>query len=117
MKLARPLHRIAAVRRREGLSLQDASEILGIPVDFVVWQERETSDLQLDELWAWQRALDVPVEDLLIDPYSPMPSTAVTQKQIHRAMKTTLAIAHRTASFRIQRMAKRIAELLLEIVP
>ena len=117
MIMAKPLHRIAAVRRREGLSLQDAAEILNVPLDFVIWQERETSDLRLDELWAWQRALYVPVEDLLIEPYGPMPSTAVTRDEIHRAMKTTLEIAHRDTSFRIRRMARRILELLMEIVP
>ena len=117
MRMSKPLHQIAAVRRREGLSLQDAAKILNVPLDFVIWQERETSDLRLDELWAWQRALDVPVEDLLIEPYGLMPSTAVTREEIHRAMKTTLEIAHRDTSYRIQRMARRIVELLMEIVP
>ena len=117
MKMAKPLYRIAAARRREGLSLQDAAEILDVPPGFVMWQERETSDLRLDELWAWQRALDVPVEALLIDPYHPMPSTTVTRDEIHRVMKTTSEIAHRATSFRIQRMARKIVELLMEIVP
>lgn len=117
MRMSKPLHRIAAVRRREGLSLQDAAKILDAPLDFVVWQERETSDLRLDEVWAWQRALDVPVDDLLIEPYGLMPSTAVTREKIHRAMKTTLEIAHRDTSYRIQRMARRMVELLMEIEP
>ena len=117
MKMAKPLHRIAAVRRRKGLSLHDAAEILDIPLDFAIWQERETSDLRLDELWAWQRALDVSVEDLLIEPHSSLPSTPVTREGVHRAMETTMQIAHRDTSFRIQRLARRIVGLLKEIAP
>src|SRR5476651_2691697 len=53
----RALHRVAAARHRQGVSVRSAARRLGISIDQVREQEEPTHDLLVSELQAWQRAL------------------------------------------------------------
>ena len=50
------LHRIADVRRQQGVTLRNVARRLGIPLPVVRRQEQPDSDLRLSELLRWQRA-------------------------------------------------------------
>ena len=67
-----PLHRLAAVRRQQGVSLRKMARCLGADISSVLRQEQEASDLPLSVLYQWQKALEVPVADLLVDSDAPL---------------------------------------------
>src|SRR4051794_27324854 len=62
----RPLHRIADVRRRQGVSVRSAARRMHTSIDQVRRQEEPGCDMLLSELLRWQHALEVPVGDLLV---------------------------------------------------
>ena len=62
-----PLHRIAEVRRQQGVSLRAARQSLGVTSEIVHQQEQENYDLLLSELYRWQQVLEVPVLELLVE--------------------------------------------------
>jgi len=71
---ARRLHRLAEVRRMQGVSRRTVARRLNMDVHQVKRQEKEDADLSLSELYRWQEVLDVPVSELLVesnDPLSP----------------------------------------------
>ena len=61
----RPLHRIADVRRRQGISVRSAARRMHTSIDQVRRQEEPANDMLLSELLRWQQALDVPLADLV----------------------------------------------------
>ena len=63
----RRLHRIAEVRRLQGVTLRNVSRRLGTPLSVVRRQEQPDSDLRLSDLLQWQAVLEVPVAELLVE--------------------------------------------------
>jgi len=61
----KPLHRIADVRRRQGISVRSAARRMHTSIDQVRRQEEPANDMLLSELLRWQRALDVPLADFV----------------------------------------------------
>ena len=68
----RPLHRIADVRRRQGVSVRSAARRMHTSIDQVRKQEDPGCDLMLSDLLRWQQALEVPVGDLLVESEAPL---------------------------------------------
>ena len=68
----RPLHRIAEVRRNQGISVRSAARRMHTSMEQVRRQEDPHSDLPLSELYHWQQALEVPIADLLVESDSPL---------------------------------------------
>src|SRR3990170_2104581 len=64
----RKLHQLGAARRRQGLSIRCVAQRLGKTVSEVRDQEEEQADLLVSELYRWQAALEVPIEELLSEP-------------------------------------------------
>jgi hypothetical protein len=62
------LQKLGAARRRQGLSVRCVAQRLGRTVSEVRAQEDEHADLFVSELYRWQKALEVPLEELLNDP-------------------------------------------------
>ena len=62
-----PLHRIQEVRRLQGMSLRTAARQIGTDIRSIRAQEQATTDLRLTDIYRWQRALDVPIAELLVD--------------------------------------------------
>ena len=58
------LHKLGAARRRQGLSVRCVAQRLGRTVSEVRAQEDEHADLLISELYRWQAALEVPIEEL-----------------------------------------------------
>ncbi len=63
----RGFHRLAAVRRSQGVSRRTIARRMNVEPAEVRRQEDEQSDLPLSVLYQWQKALDVPLSELLVE--------------------------------------------------
>jgi len=77
----------------------------------------ETTDLKLSELYNWQRVLDVPVGDLLVDPDEPLSRPILERAQMIRLMKTASSILEHAESIPVQRMARTMVDQLIAMMP
>ncbi|MEE8451124.1 MAG: helix-turn-helix transcriptional regulator [Thermoguttaceae bacterium] len=111
------LHRLAAVRRQQGISRRTVARRLGMEVSQVKAQERDTSDLLLSRLYQWQQLLEVPITELLVEASDPLSEPVLKRAQLVRVMKTVLAILETSDQEPIQRMAQTLVEQLTEIMP
>ena len=62
-----PLQRLALVRRNQGISRRTLARRMNVDIEVVRQQERETADVSLSVLYAWQKALEVPLGELLTE--------------------------------------------------
>jgi len=113
----KPLHRIADVRRRQGISVRSAARRMHTSIDQVRRQEEPASDMLLSELLRWQQALDVPLADLLVDGDGPLSEPIMTRARLLRIMKTVRAIKETATSSSIQRFATMLEQQLVELMP
>jgi transcriptional regulator with XRE-family HTH domain len=113
----RPLHRLAVLRRRQGLSRRTIARRLNLDIEQVRRQEEETADLPLSVLYAWQKALDVPIAELLTEADYSLSSPILERSQLVRLMKTVLAIQRQTRQESVRRMTATMIAQLVEIMP
>ena len=111
------LHRIATVRKQQGVSLRAAARQLGGDMSEVRSQEDETHDMRLSELLAWQKLLDVPLAELLVEPGTALSRPVLQRAQLLRVMKTVATIRERATTPGLQRLAEMLYEQMLEIIP
>ncbi len=111
------LHRIRTVRRLQGVSLRTAARQLGTTVSDIRAQEDESADLRLSELYKWQAALDVPLEELLVEPTSPLSRPVTERARLVRVMKTAAAILEQASTPQLTRLAERLVNQLIELMP
>lgn len=112
----RRLHRLAEVRRQEGVTRRAMARRLGVSPDEVLHQEQD-SDLPLSALYAWQEALDVPATELLAESDTTLSVPVLKRAQLLRMMKTVVSIVERAKQTSIRRMAQVLAEQLVEVMP
>lgn len=113
----RPLHRIADVRRRQGVSVRSAARRMHTSIDQVRRQEEPGCDMLLSELVRWQQALEVPLGDLLVESEAPLSEPVLTRARLLRIMKTVRAIKETATSNSIQRFATMLEQQLVEVMP
>ncbi|MCI0360852.1 MAG: helix-turn-helix domain-containing protein [Planctomycetaceae bacterium] len=116
-ELGRPLHRIQDVRRLQGMSLRTAARQLGTDVRAIRAQEQASTDLRLSDLYKWQRALDVPVGELLVEDDEPLSRPIRERAQLVKIMKTARSLAETVNSSSAQRMAENLIEQLQDLMP
>jgi transcriptional regulator with XRE-family HTH domain len=114
---SRPMQRLAAVRRQQGVSRRTLARRLNVDVDQVRQQESESADLPLSVLYAWQKVLDVPVAELLVESGDTLTGPILERSQLLRLMKTVLAISEQARQESVRRMAQTMANQLIEIMP
>jgi transcriptional regulator with XRE-family HTH domain len=114
---SRPLHRLATVRRQQGVSRHAMARQLRIEVEQVRQQENESSDLSLSTLYAWQSILDVPIAELLVEPDDGLPASILLRSQMVRLMKSVQTISANSKQESIRRMAETMVGQLVEIMP
>lgn len=114
---ARPLQRLAIVRRLQGLSRRTVARRLNMDLEQVRRQEAADADLPLSVLYAWQKALEVPVAELLVEPGDGLSPPVLERARLVRLMKTVLAIRQQARQKSIQRMAETMLNQLVEIMP
>ena len=113
----RPLQRLAMARRLQGLSRRTVARRMNIEVEVVREQERQTTDLPLSVMYAWQKALDIPMAELLTEVSDSLVTPVLERSQLVRLMKTVLAVRDQTRQESIRRMAQTMYEQLIEIMP
>ncbi len=113
----RPLQRLAQVRKQQGVSRRTLARRLNVDIDRVREQERETADLNLTTLYAWQNALEVPVAELLVEASDSLTSPVLQRSQLVRLMKTVLAICETAKQESVRRMGQTMIGQLIEIMP
>ena len=114
---ARPLHRLATVRRRQGVSRHAVAGRLKIGVEEVREQETESNDLPLSTLYAWRDVLDVPIAELLVEPSDGYSPSILARSQLVRLMKTIRTILAKTKQDSVRSLAQTMVNELVEIMP
>ena len=114
---SQPLQRLAAVRRQQGVTRRTVARRLNIETEQVRQQESEGSDLPLSMVYAWQKVLDVPVAELLVEAGDALSSPVLMRSQLVRLMKTVLAISEQTKQESVRRMVQTMVGQLVEIMP
>ena len=113
----RPLHRLAEVRRLQGVSRRTLARRLNTDVGTVKLQENENADILLSTLYEWQEVLEVPVTELLVEADEPLSMPVMKRAQLVRLMKTAGAILQRSQQVAIRRMADMLVDQLVEMMP
>jgi transcriptional regulator with XRE-family HTH domain len=112
-----PLHRLKEVRQEQGYTLRRVAQQMKMDVEQVRQEEDDLADLPLSRLYDWQRVLEVPVADLLVETDSPLSAPVLQRARMVRLMKTAVAILERTDNIGVRRLAQALAEQLKEIMP
>jgi len=112
-----PLHRIRTVRLQQGVSLRSAARQMGTDIRSLRLQEQESTDLRLSDLHKWQKALDVPLTDLVEETDEPLSRPVLERARLIRLMKTAKAIEERSPTASVSRMAETLVSQLVEIMP
>lgn len=111
------LQKLSAARRRQGLSVRCVAQRLGRTVGEVRAQEDERADLLISDLYRWQQALEVPLEELLADPEDSLSPRVRMRAQLLKVMKTAMAMRRQSRSEAERRLSRLLVEQLLEIMP
>lgn len=114
---AQPLHRLEAVRRQQGISQRNIARRLNIDINTVRQQEEEAADLPLSTLYQWQRILEVPIAELLVDSNAPLSPPVFERARMVKVMKTVAAIAEKADTPSMKRLLQMLIDQLLEIMP
>jgi transcriptional regulator with XRE-family HTH domain len=113
----RPLHRLAEVRHRQGISRRKVARRLNIDVATVKHQEQPTTDMPLSVLYAWQEVFDTPIAELLVESGESLSAPVLKRAQMVRLMKTAQAILERAQQLHIRRTAQMLIDQLSEVMP
>lgn len=111
------LQKLSSARRRQGLSIRCVAQRLGRTVSEVRAQEDERADILISELYRWQAALEVPIEELLAEPEDSLSTMVSMRAQLLKVMKTAIAMRRQARSEAERRLARLLTEQLLEIMP
>lgn len=113
----RTFHRIREVRLQQGVSLRTAARHMQSDIRTARQEEEETTDLNLSQLYQWQKVLDVPVTELLAESEDSLSRPIQERARMVRVMKTAQAILEKAPSAPIKRMAQMLVEQLTEVMP
>lgn len=119
----RRLHRIAEVRKREGLSVAAAARRLESDVAHIRAEELPTSDMSLSRLYEWQDILGVPIVELLVEEKDALAPPIQFRSMLVRVMKTVLALREMLDENdfcepkRVRRFVDTMVEQLVELMP
>ena len=111
------LQQLGSARRRQGLSVRCLAQRLGRAVTEVRQQEDECADLLVSELYRWQTALDVPLQELLSEPSDALSPRIEMRVQLLKIMKTVKSLSREAKSVEMRRTVQFLTEQLLELMP
>jgi transcriptional regulator with XRE-family HTH domain len=113
----RGLHRIAEVRRQQGVTLRNVARRLGTEIGVVRRQEQDDCDLRISDVLLWQQVLEVPVAELLVEGDGQLSGPVLERSRMVKLMKTAAAIRERTGGTPVGRLVNMLVEQILEIMP
>ena len=116
-KSSGPYHRVQKVREQQGMSLRSVSRKLNLTSQEVRQQEQSNSDLKISDLLRWQKILEVPLTDLLIDNEGPLSEPVERRASMLRVMKTAKAILEGAHDRSVKRLANMLVDQLVQIMP
>jgi transcriptional regulator with XRE-family HTH domain len=114
---ATSMHRIAEVREQQGISLRAISRRTGVDVRDLKQQESPESNLTLADLYRWQEALEVPIENLLVDHDLELSDPIQKRAAMVKIMKTVVALTEVASSPRITRLTAMLRGQMIELMP
>jgi transcriptional regulator with XRE-family HTH domain len=112
----RVLHRLGKVRRLQGVSRRLLARHLNVEVAEIRRQE-ESADLPISVLYAWQKVLEVPVAELLLDSDENLSRPLLERARLVRLMKTALALVEQADGPAVRSLAQTLADQLTKIMP
>lgn len=112
-----PLHRLAEVRIRQGVTRRTMARRMKVDVRTVKREEDPYTDLPLSALYRWQKALQVPLVELLSDIEEPLSAPVLQRARLLRMMKTARTIQVRTKQPSVRYLADMLVQQLLELMP
>ena len=86
-------------------------------IEVVKQEEDPHVDLPLARLYEWQRVLEVPIADLLVDSDGALSAPVLERARLVRLMKGVAGILERTRDQTVRRLAEGMADTLKEIMP
>ena len=113
----KPLHCISDVRRRQGITLRTVARRWDLDISDIRDLENETADLTLSQLYAWQKLLEVPIHELLLDSEMPLSAPVLRRAQLLRLMKTAVTLYEKSSDDDVQYLIHRLMDQILEIMP
>lgn len=113
----RPLHRLSTVRRQQEISQRNMARRLNLDIAAVRQQEDENFDLPLSVLYQWQKVLEVPIADLLVESNAPLSPAVIEWSRLVKVMKTVAAITEKANTPSLKRLLNMLRTQLLGIVP
>lgn len=116
-RLPRQMHRVRTVRLQQGVSLRSAARQSGVDIRQLRLQEQESTDLRLSDLHRWQKALDVPLAELLMEPDEGLSRPVMERAKLVRVMKSAAAILENAPTAAIRRMAETLVDQLTDLMP
>jgi hypothetical protein len=112
-----PLHCLHKIRCRQDISRKTIARQLGTDVETVKKLENEYTDIPLSVLYAWQKTLDVPLCELLVETNVPLEPTNGAYTQMADIMKTAIKISRHSRHKPVMHMTHNFINQLLEIMP
>ena len=113
----KPLHRVRAVRMQQGMSRRAAARRLGVEPKQLDAIEDPANDLTLTAVYKWQKMLQVPLEDLLVESDAPLSRPVMERAQMLKLMKTAVTIRNRAKNRSIRHLAEMLVEQIVAIMP
>jgi hypothetical protein len=113
----RPLQRLHIVRRLQGMSPRAVARRLQTTIVHVRVQEQPTADIALSELYRWQRALEVPIAELVAESGETLAASVQQRAQLLRLMRTVAQILEVTDEEPVREMAQMLFAELTEVMP
>jgi transcriptional regulator with XRE-family HTH domain len=112
-----PLHRLALVRRQQGVALRTVARCLGVSVEEAARQEQPGADLSISTLLQWQQVLEVPVAELLVESQDELSEAVLERARLIKVMKTAMSILEKADNSRVRRLTETLVAQLVEIMP
>jgi transcriptional regulator with XRE-family HTH domain len=112
-----PLHRIQEVRRQQGMTVRTVARRMSVDMRTIRMQEQAAADLRLTDLYRWQEALEVPIDELLVEGAAPLSRPVQERAKLLRIMKTAVTLLETAAEPATKRLAENLVEQLTDLMP
>jgi len=110
------LHRLATVRRLQGVSRSRLARRMNVGVAEIRRQE-EANDLPLSVLYEWHKVLEVPMAEFLVECESSLSQPLKQRAKLVRAMKTAVTLLETDGNKATRAMAQTIVDQLIKVMP
>ncbi|HUS38249.1 MAG: helix-turn-helix transcriptional regulator [Pirellulales bacterium] len=111
------LHRIGVARQQQGISLRTVARRMQKTVAEVRDQELSSTDLNLSTVYNWCEALNLPVEELLVEPSEGFSTPILKRTQLINLMKMALTIGQAAKDDAIRRLAEAMVDQMVDLMP